>query len=359
MKLDRLASLLLLAGACLGVVACAGDGHHAAGEPSIDYSRSQYWLSRPSAVDAPTGVDVFYVYPSEYSEAGSGSGSRTAPIDDPNMIAGAIHAFQLQASAFAGIGNIYAPYYRQLDAQYVLGLSTIADIYDAEAGTPLHDVTAAFDHYIRNDNDGRPYVLVSHSQGSTVVALLLQTYMAANPDVYARMIAAYSPGWSFTPEYFADNQHLKFAESAEDTGVIISYNTMAASFTGRNPVIFAGAMAINPIRWTRDDVPAAASENMGSLALDPSTGQVVLPVEATLMDFADARIAPVDPATTAVTPGSSTSVLLADIDPATPYAFPVIPGISPGFFHNYDFPFYYNDLKRNVADRVTRFLSQE
>lgn len=359
MKLERLVPLLLLAGACLGVLACSGDGHHAAVEPSIDYSKSQYWLSRPSAVDASTGVDVFYVYPSEYSEAESGSGSRTAPIDDPNMVAGAIHAFQLQASAFAGIGNVYAPYYRQLDAQYVLGLSTIADIYSAEAGTPLADVTAAFDYYIQNDNDGRPYVLVSHSQGSSVTALLLQTYMAANPDVYARMIAAYSPGWSFTPDYFADNPHLRFAERADDTGVIVSYNTVAASFTGRNPVVFDGAMAINPIRWTRDDTPAAASENLGSLALDPSTGQVVLPVEATLMDFADARIAPVDPATTAETPGSTTRVLLVDIDPTTPYAFPVIPGISPGFFHNYDIPFYYNDLKRNAADRVATFLSRE
>ncbi|MBK7975724.1 MAG: DUF3089 domain-containing protein [Deltaproteobacteria bacterium] len=357
MKIGRMALVLALSCAGSSLVGCSGDGASPGGGSAIDYSKSQYWLSLPSPVDAPTGVDVFYVYPSEYS-AGD-SGPRLAPIDDPKMAAGAARAFQLQASAFADIGNVYAPYYRQLDAMYVLGLSTIGDIYDAEAGAPLADVTAAFDYYIQNDNDGRPFLLVSHSQGSSVVALLLQTYLAANPSVYARMIAAYSPGWSFTTEYFADNPHLRFAEGPDDTGVIVSYNTMAASFTGRNPVVFDGAKAINPIRWTTRNDPAPASQNLGSLALDPTTGQVVLPVQATLMDFADARIARIDPATSALMPDSTTNVLLCDVDPSSPYPIPVSPGLSPGFFHNYDYPFYYADLKANARNRVARYLNHQ
>lgn len=353
--MTRVRVLLVCAGCALA--GCSGDGGNPDGRGTIDYSKAQHWLSLPSAVDTPTAVDVFYVYPSEYS-AGD-SGPRVAPIDDPTMLAGAAHAFQLQASAFAEIGNIYAPYYRQLDLTYVLGLSTIGDIYDVEAGTPLTDVTAAFDYFIQNYNDDRPFLLVSHSQGSNVVALLLETYMAAHPDIYARMIAAYSPGWSFTTDYFADNPHLKFAQGPDDTGAIIAYNTMAASFTGRNPVVFAGAMAINPITWTTSPVPAAASQNLGSLALDPSTGEVVLPVQPTLMDFADARVAEIDPATSALSPGSGTSVLLCDVDPNTPYPIPAVAGLSPGFYHSYDYPFYYNDLKRNALHRVERFLNQE
>ncbi len=43
----------------------------------------------------------------------------------------------------------------------------------------------------------------------------------------------------------------KFAKGAKDIGVIISYNTEAPQVAGKNPVVLPGAMAINPITWTR------------------------------------------------------------------------------------------------------------
>jgi hypothetical protein len=49
--------------------------------------------------------------------------------------------------------------------------------------------------------------------------------MAENPKVYDNMIAAYVIGYSVTEDDLIKYPHLKFAESAKDTGVIISYNT--------------------------------------------------------------------------------------------------------------------------------------
>ena len=95
-------------------------------------------------------------------------------IDDAGMVAGAKNAFLRQATAFETIGNIYAPYYRQADAVSVLSLPTIEAVYEVISGVPTSDVTAAFDYYINHYNNGRPFILVSHSQGSTVVALLLE-----------------------------------------------------------------------------------------------------------------------------------------------------------------------------------------
>ena len=319
---------------------------------AIDYSKSENWLSLPATADLNHDVDVFYVYPTEYFAAPGGP--LIGEINDPNMVAGAQSAFQKQATAFETIGNINAPYYRQADAVRVLSLSTVDDVYGVISGSPASDVTDAFDYYIKHYNNGRPFILVSHSQGSTVVALLLEDYLKDHPLIYRRMIAAYAIGWSFTPDYFERNPHLKFAEGPNDTGVIISYNTQAPVFTGKNPVVFPGAMAINPITWTRGGELASASQNLGSLRLD-ATGHVIIPVQPNLMNFADAQITHIDANTSAVDPTSNTAVVFCStVNPATINTQP----LAPGFYHNYDYPFYYEDIRENATHRTERFLRE-
>ena len=119
-------------------------------------------------------------------------------------------AFSFQASAFEPVGNLYAPYYRQADAAYTLTLP-LAEQAKVVGGIPATDGLAAFDYYIQNFNQGRPFILAGHSQGSNVLLYLLGDYLKAHPEVQARMIAAYVIGYSITPEYLAKNPHLKFA----------------------------------------------------------------------------------------------------------------------------------------------------
>lgn len=349
MKTRIIAALLAVLSCCLIFAGCGGNTNTA---KAIDYSKTANWLSPPSQHDKVKNVDVFYVYPTEYF-AGS-TGPLVGEINDAGMVAGAKNAFQKQATAFASVGNIYAPYYRQADAVYTLGLKSIDDVYNFIGGTPATDVIAAFDYYIKNYNNNRPFILVSHSQGSTVVALLLQNYMKANPDVYKRMIAAYAIGWSFTPEYFAKNTHLKFAQGPDDTGVIISYNTQGPGFTGRNPIVFPGAMAINPITWTTAGSLATVDQSSGSLLLD-AAGNVILPPQLQTQ-FADARVTRVNPITSAIDPSSETSVLIcSSVDPTK---LVTVPGIPEGFYHNYDYPFYYYDIAKNARNRISKFASQ-
>lgn len=360
MKNRFFAALVAVVSACLLVAGCGNDNSATSPPAAIDYAKAANWLSIPSQLDAPKNVDVFYAYPTAY--AASPGEPLICEINNPNMMAGAKLAFQKNVTAFAAVGNIYAPYYRQADAFYTLGLPSIDAVYDFIGGTPATDVIAAFDYYIKNYNNNRPFILVSHSQGSTIVALLLQNYMKNNPLVYQRMIAAYAIGWSFTPDYFDRNSHLKFAQGPDDTGVIISYNTQSPSFSGRNPVVFPGAMAINPISWTRTTTPAPAAANAGSLRLFDATaqtpfyqGDVIIPVQ-TVTGYADAQIATINPATSALDPNSTTSVLLCStVDPAT---FKRPSPIAPGFYHSYDYPFYYGNIAANAANRVARFLNQ-
>ena len=79
------------------------------------------------------------------------------------------------------------------------------------------------------------------------------------------MIAAYVIGYSVTKDYLAQNTHLKFAAGANDTGVIVSYNTEAPVVSGDNPVLLDGGISINPISWTLDETLAVAGNNLGSM----------------------------------------------------------------------------------------------
>lgn len=339
---------------CLIFAGCSGGPSGATairvGASDIDYSNSKNWLTLPASPNKT--VDVFYVYPTEYSA--SPNGPVISTIDDPNMVAGSKKDLGEQATAFAAVGNIYAPYYRQADASYALSLPNVDAVYNVVAGIPGTDVTAAFDYFIRHYNRGRPFILASHSQGSVAVALLLEKYMKDNPLVYARMIAAYAIGWSFTEDYFNRNPHLKFATGPDDTGVIISYNTQGPKFVGKNPVVFPGAMAINPITWTRTQDLATSGQNLGSLLLKPG-GEVVLPARPTVMNFADAEVTPINPTSSQIDPASRTSVVLCHtVDPAT---FTTNAVFTAGVYHIYDYALYYNNIAANAANRVHRFLN--
>lgn len=299
----------------------------ACGNDRIDYSNDANWLAVPATIDKP--VDVFYVSPTTWLKISSDE-PRFCKIDDPAMIEGAKIEFNTQASAFQTVGNIYAPYYEQLDLSPVDREKLVATI-------PTADITAAFDYYIKHYNNGRPFILAGHSQGSNILANLLAGYMKEHPEVYKQMIAAYIIGYPITDEYLAQNPHLKFAQGPDDTGVIISYNTQSPGAEGPNPMAVSSAKVINPITWTTDETLATAEQNLGSMLLDKDKKLVHA------WKYADARI------------DTAKGVLIcstADVDKLAPgNAF-----LGKGVYHSYNYPFYYFNIRENAANRVKIFL---
>jgi hypothetical protein len=305
---------------------------------SIDYSKTKYWLSLPSSTDKK--VDVFYVYPTAWSKVKKNE-SNICEIDNPLMLEGSRITYQAQATAFETIGNIYSPYYRQADISSFTDLS-IEDHDKVIGGIPSTDVITAFDYYIKNYNKGRPFILAGHSQGSNVLLFLLSKYMKENPKVYERMIAAYVIGYSVTKDYLSKNPHLKFAEGPDDTGVIISFNTEAPGVTGKNIVLLPGAISINPINWSREENPASARENLGSLRID----NVWNVLERNVKNFADARV----DKTRGVVVCST-----VDVEKLAP-ANDIFPK---GVYHGYDYPFYYYNIRDNAERRVAAYLGRQ
>jgi hypothetical protein len=302
-----------------------------------DYSCAKYWLSLPA--QAEKKVDVFYVYPTAWSKVKKYE-PNICDIDNPSMLEGSRITFNAQATAFQTVGNIYSPYYRQADISCFTDLSI--EGRDSVIGSiPSTDVISAFDYYIKNYNKGRPFILAAHSQGSNVLLFLLSKYMKDNPKVYEKMIAAYVIGYSVTKDYLAKNPHLKFAEGPDDTGVIISYNTEAPRVTGNNLVLLPGAISINPINWSREEIPATAEENLGSIIID----NVWNVLERNVKNFADARV------------DKTRGVVICSTADAEKLA-PASETFPKGVYHSYDYPFYYYNLRENAERRTVKFLNK-
>lgn len=292
-----------------------------------DYFKAAHWLSLPAPLKA---VDVFYLYPTAWLK--TEQDGVVCEIDNAIMRKGAPAAYGRQAAAFEPVGNVFAPYYRQATL-----LKT--DREKVMDGIPAHDALAAFDHYIKHFNNGRPFLLAGHSQGSHAMLKILSVYMKANPEVYARMLAAYVVGYSVDQPFLDANPHLKFAEGPDDLGVVVSYNTQAPVVEPGEYPPFSG-LVINPITWTRDETPAAPSQSLGSFMPD-STGKTF----STVAHFAGARV------------DVARGVLICEEADADAL-FRLSGGFGKGVYHSFDYSFYFYNLRANAANRVEKFLAR-
>lgn len=340
MKLNKTRLLVLVVGIVISLVGCRNDASPtpAPALEATDYAQAVHWLSIPVVSH---DVDVFYLYPTAWQKVHD-SEPNICDIDNPSMLVGAASAFERSATVFEPFANIYAPYYRQADAAYALSLP-LPEHNALIAGIPTLDAVAAFDYYIQHFNNGRPFILAGHSQGSNVLMNLLTGYLNDHPEVYQRMVAAYVIGYPVTAQTIADHPHLKFAEGEDDTGVIISYNTQAPDvMPGVNPVLSGlTGLVINPITWTRSETLATTDEGLGSIMPNPST----LTFEP-VPQYADARVDRAHGVLIATTADEDLLYELAQ------HGFPR------GVYHSFDYPFYYYNLRENAQNRVNKFLGR-
>jgi hypothetical protein len=315
----------------------------AEGDPAIqasDYANPGNWMVVTAAPRRP--VDVFVYYPTAY--VAGAHDPKVSTIDNAGMRAGAREFLRESASAIATeeIGNVFIPYYRQIDALWGVSQSR-ADQVRYFGGLPKTDAFAAFDYYIRHYNGGRPFIVLGHSQGAFMVKRLLFEYMKEHPEVYARMVAAYAIGISITRQELAEHPHVRFAEHGSDTGVVISYNTEAPRLDGPSPTWLPGSIAINPITWTRGNTPAPASVSLGSHLKD-ARGEY-----QKVGGVADARV------------DVERGVVICSTADVEQYSFQGVwrESFPRGVFHHYDIPFYYYNLRENARARIARFLAAQ
>ena len=336
---------------------------HEIGEENLDtppdYSDKNFWLnvepaysakgvseaeSTPGQVNSgqvnpgKTKIDIFYIHPTTYLSRASWN----APWQDPdteNRLKSMIHN---QASVFAPLGQIYSPRYRQatLGAFLGSGISGRKALINA-----YRDILAAFDYYMAHVNEGRPFILAGHSQGS-LHALYLLKQRIAGTTLTEKMVAAYLVGWPVSME--ADIQALDGITACQgdhDTGCIVSYQTFgpegdpgvlldafnaAPGLDGTNK---AGTkmLCTNPLNW-RIDGTDTRQAHLGAVALTNHAS----PLPAPIAKFAGAACSP-------------DGVLLLDREPNSHWQEFMMSGQN---YHAYDYNLFYMNLQAGARHRV-------
>ena len=308
-----------------------------------DYSQKKNWLAMPDHPDKD--IDLIYLYPSSCFDLRAGE---ICSADNRSMRRGARRHLSQQASAFAPVANVYAPFWRQLNAIKLFKMS-FEEVDHAAWAEPRTDVYAAFDHYFEHLNRGRPYFLAAHSQGSRLCYLLLSEYMREHPEYYRNMIAAYCLGDSLTKQYLEDNPHVKAAQAADDLGVVVSWNTEGPANKGKRTLVVApGSVAINPLNWRTDSTPASARDNLGSfLPHLLSKGMRRLRVRA------DAVIDPERGTVMVTEPGLTKYVITA-----IPGFKKLEPVFGPASYHRCDYSFFYLNIRENARVRAEAWFAE-
>ncbi|MFP3948537.1 MAG: DUF3089 domain-containing protein, partial [Longimicrobiales bacterium] len=216
----------------------------------LDYSDDAAWLCRPGRDDvcaedlvatvvhadgtlARTGwrpdpaapIDCFYVYPTVSTDRGTHSD--TTPDEAERRVV------RQQFGRFAEVCRPFAPYYRQVT---LAGLrARLADgggDAGLDRGLGYEDVRAAFHHYLENDNDGRGFVLVGHSQGSYVLQRLIRDEVEGGA-VEEQLVSAILAGATFAvpegEEVGGTLESTPLCSAPGDTGCVIAYSSFRST----------------------------------------------------------------------------------------------------------------------------------
>lgn len=274
-----------------------------------DYALEQNWLCRPDRRDAcstpsldvtevaPDGTrtvqavartntaeaDCFYVYPTLSYDPG-GNSDMIANDEEHRVV-------EAQFARFGTVCRTFAPLYRQ---------STLSWLRSNMTGKPIPvdmelrytDVRDAWRWYMAADNKGRPFVLVGHSQGSSLLKRLIAEEIEGKPaarQMLSAMLAGTNIAVAKGQDHGGDFKTMPVCRKSGQINCIISWTSFrettppeANSRYGRvpdaaqesvcaNPAALGGGMvavgarfpagagigdlvAASP-RWTKDNAP--------------------------------------------------------------------------------------------------------
>ena len=232
-----------------------------------------------------------------------------------------------QASIFNSCCNVFAPRYRQ---------ATIFSFYAGEDGRKAlnlayEDIKRAFNYFIENYNEGGPFILASHSQGSLHLDRLLEEEISGS-ELLSQMIVAYPVGYPID-----ESNGIPVCSSSLEVGCQVSWNTYKKSeaYNKNMDFLTAGAaICVNPLSWKRDNVMAPATENLGAISF--SNG-------ATLeTGLTGARC-------------EGSKLLVSQLDESK---YPDIPS-GLGAYHSYDYSLFHLNIRKNAVERLKQFRKLE
>ncbi|NND67035.1 MAG: DUF3089 domain-containing protein, partial [Halioglobus sp.] len=298
---------------------------------------------QPEVVQGQAPVDVFYVHPTGFLKGTSWTFSMDPDTSTEEntkwMIAN-------QASAYNSCCNVYAPRYRQ--ASIFTYFSVDEATRDEILGFAYQDVARAFDYFIEHYNEGRPFIIASHSQGTHHNLKLLQEKIDGTP-LAGRMVAAYLVGGGLKKENFADMETISLCDSPDQLGCAIHWDTYSMALL--EDAEETGGACTNPLTWRLDGPRAAQEQHVGAVR---SAGEYHLQLSgddaARGVDFSSMG-APIPNYLEAQCEGGR---LYVTDQSGTPFGEA---GDFGGTYHGLDYPLFYMDLRENAKLRAAKFLA--
>ncbi len=197
-------------------------------------------VQHPHRVKHPA-IDCFYVYPTASDQK---TGNANLNID-PEERSIALY----QAARYSQYCDVYAPVYRQIT---LAGIGLGKPTTPANPALALASVREAFAYYLRHYNHGRGFILIGHSQGSSLLRQLIAKDVDPKPAVRRRLVSAILLGGNVLvapgPKGIGgDLQHIPACRSKAQLGCVIAFSTFdqpvpAGSLFGRpRPVLGTSA----------------------------------------------------------------------------------------------------------------------
>lgn len=250
--------------------------------PAPNYSNENNWSALPYKKDmgdlvpqgcsdnqATAAVDVFYIHPTLYSKKPKTIYKWNHDINDPKLNRTIDKlATKYQATTFNAAGRLYVPRYRE--AHFSVFLTEHLDDKKAALDVAYSDVEAAFNYYLENYNQGRPFIIASHSQG-TIHAVRLLKYKIIGTPLQQQLVVAYLPGMAVPKDSLPG---LPVCIEPNSIGCFTSWGTYKR---GHIPATYnqglARAVCVNPISWKYEDSLTYEDNSNASTHPNPTSGK--------------------------------------------------------------------------------------
>ena len=325
--------------------------------PAPDYAQASSWAAWPGresgALFAPKGianpdgmraVDVFFVHPTGYLNGGDwNSPMNPESLTEENtkwMMAN-------QASAFSGCCNVYAPRYRE--ASIFRYWSASPEIAKNAMDFAYADVVRAFEHYMANENKGRPFIIASHSQGTEHAFRLVQEKIDGT-SLQPSMIAAYVIGSRITNTAANALKSVKVCDASNETGCIVHWAAFGED--GWVPPEMSDLVCVNPLTWRRDGARAGAELHQGGVPESGKFSPKLWGDDAPQGTVFEPLGAPMPKLTWAE---CKNGILWVADQSGNSLGSLAAPGRN---YHGLDYPLFHMDIRKNVEERVAAYLQR-
>lgn len=304
----------------------------------------------------PSGFDCFYAYPTVSSEKTENANLVIQPVERDAAI--------LQASPFSQLCNVWAPMYRQTTTGDIVKHG-IAGLPHRAVLLAYHSLLSGWKAFLSHDDNGKPIVLLGHSQGAALLIRLIRQEIDPVPALRKRLLVAILAGGNLQvptdKTVGATFRHVPLCTKTGETGCAIAWSSFPSEPPADSPFGRPGKGVSVQAGETKSKGQQVACTNPaalggGSGTLEPyfvrQQAATLKPAPSTLwVTFPDLYTAHC---------AHSGDVTWLQIDHASGTGRPIVPvTAAPGFgYHGIDVNLFLGNLLGDVAAAEGHYTAQ-